>query len=578
MRDAILSSYLEGFTDDFGYKNDDQAKQFELFASYCVVCHSYTDKFDAEKSVVGKGCDTGIDAIAILVNGKVCHDVAELDDFIHANNKIDVQFVFVQSKTSPSFECSEISIFGKGVKDFFRDFPTLRINEDIKKYRTMKDIVYKNARKFYDGNPSCAMYYVTTGKLELDKDLLSSKDDAISEIDHLGCLSKIELEYIDGNKLYKMYQGITRGTEKEIEMEHYIVLPEANDVEEALLGRISCKQFLKLICDDNGTIDQNIFSDNIRDYLGNSSVNEEIASSISNPAQRNYFILLNNGVTAVAKKVQRTKNNLIIDNIQIVNGCQTSNVIYKNKDFITDDMHLPIKIISTSNQEVINSIIRSTNRQNRVEPEAFESLSEFHRKFEEFCKAKNRNVTDNIYYERRSRQYVTDESIKPIEVITMSNVLSATLAMFFEEPHSTHRYYGELLKKNKGRIFSESHNMEPYYFFAYCFRKLTMELRRNNESKKHSIAKYHTLMYLWIVLTGGKKYQLNSRKLVDEINNKYLKIVDTRESFLSLCVKGTALFYRTAQNLPSVDRDNIARSRQITEKMISSIPKSDYVG
>jgi hypothetical protein len=102
MRDAILSSYLEGFTDDFGYKNDDQAKQFELFASYCVVCHSYTDKFDAEKSVVGKGCDTGIDAIAILVNGKVCHDVAELDDFIHANNKIDVQFVFVQSKTSPS--------------------------------------------------------------------------------------------------------------------------------------------------------------------------------------------------------------------------------------------------------------------------------------------------------------------------------------------------------------------------------------------------------------------------------------------------------------------------------------------
>ena len=81
-----------------------------------------------------------------------------------------------------------------------------------------------------------------------------------------------------------------------------IVLPETNDGDEALLGRISCKQFMKLICDDDGIFDQNIFSDNIRDYLGNSSVNREIENTIRDEAQKNYFILLNNGVTAVAKK------------------------------------------------------------------------------------------------------------------------------------------------------------------------------------------------------------------------------------------------------------------------------------
>lgn len=576
MRDAILSSYLGGFTEDFGYKSTKMSTQFELFSSYCVVCHGYTDKFDVEKSIVGDGGDTGIDSIAILVNGKVCHDIAELEDFVNSNNKINVQFIFIQSKSSPEFECSEILNFGHGVKDFFLDTPTMVINDDIKKYRAMKNFIYKNARKFYPSNPTCAMYYVTSGNFLIDKNLESSRNKIISELKSSGCLSDVVFDYIDSNKLYKMYQGITRGTEKEIEMDHYIVLPEADDVEEALLGRISCHQFLKLICDDEGVIDQNIFSDNIRDFLGSSAVNNEISETIENDSQKKYFILLNNGVTAVAKKIQRTKNNLIIDNIQIVNGCQTSNVLYRSRAKITSDMHLPIKIISTSNQEVINSIIRSTNRQNRVEPEAFESLSEFHRKFEEFCKAKNRDVKDNIYYERRSRQYVTDESIKPIEIITLSNLLSASISMFFDEPHSTHRYYGELLRANKGKIFIETRCMEPYYFAAYCFRKLTMELRRDSESKRHSLTRYHSLMYLWNILTKKERFQLNSNKLVAKINNEFLSIVDDRDMFLTICERGIKLFYDVVKT-SGVDAQNISRSRAITEEMIKRIGRSDFV-
>ena len=572
MRDTILLSYLDGFASDFGYKDNDQSKQFELFSAYCVVCHNYTDKFDVEKSIVGSGGDTGIDAIAILINGKICHDMAELEDFINANNKINVHFIFVQSKTSPSFECSEILNFGSGVKDFFCDIPTLEINNYIRTYREMKNLIYQNARKFYQGNPSCSLFYVSSGTLNPDKNLESIKNSIQNDLKREGCLSNISLDYIDGDKLYKIYRNIIRGTEKNIEMEHYIVLPEANDVEEALLGRISCKEFLKLICDDDGNIDQNIFSDNIRDYLGNSTINDEIASSIQSPKQKNHFIILNNGITAVAKRIQRLKNNLIIDNIQIVNGCQTSNVLYRNKNYITDEMHLPIKIISTNNQEVINSIIKSTNRQNKVEPEAFEALYEFHRKFEEFCKAQNRNVKDNIYYERRSRQYVSDESIKPIEIITLSNLLSSSVAMFLDEPHSTHRYYGELLKANKGKLFLESHCLEPYYFAAYCFRKITMELRRNFESKRYSFARYHTLMYIWKILTNGEQLQLNSKKLARKINSEFLPIVDDREKFIKICVEGIDMFCQAARDA-QVEEKNIARTRQITETMLKRIAK-----
>lgn len=307
MKDKILNSYLEGFSTDFGYRANDTAKQFELFASYCVVCHNYTDVFDIENSIVGDGNDTGIDSIAILINGKVCNDIVELEEFIKINTKINVQFVFTQAKISSSFECKEISNFGNGVIDFFNDNPSLIINDDIKKYREMKEIIYENARKFYPQNPECIMFYIAAGKFFEDQNLNFVKNKIIDDLKKLNCLSNINLEYVDCDKLYKMYQSITRGTEKEIEMEHYIVLPETNDVDEALLGRISCKQFMKLICDDDGIFDQNIFSDNIRDYLGNSSVNREIENTIRDEAQKNYFILLNNGVTAVAKKYKEQR-------------------------------------------------------------------------------------------------------------------------------------------------------------------------------------------------------------------------------------------------------------------------------
>lgn len=571
MRDKILTSYLQGFSEDFGYQNADESKLFELFAAYFVVCHAYTDRFDVENSIVGDGGDTGIDAIVIIINGRAFNDINELKSYIDGNEKIDVQFIFVQSKISHSFDSKDVLSFGAGVMDFFRDESELVCNDSICRFRDMKDIVYTNARKFYNGKqPKRIMYYVATGEYVEDKNLVAAKNKAISDVSRGVGEKNVSFEYVDAKRLYKMYQEVTRGTAKEIKMGDYIALPESDNVDEALLGMISCDQYIKLICDDDGMFNKNIFSDNIRDYLGDSTVNKEIASTITNSSQREYFILLNNGITAVAKRVQRVKNKLYIDNIQIVNGCQTSNVLYENRKLLTSNMYIPIKIISTTNQDIINSIIISTNRQNRVEQEAFESLSEFHRKFEIFCPAMNRYAKDNIYYERRSRQYVTNEAVKPIEIVTLSNLLYATISMYIEEPHSTHRYYGELLKANKGKVFIGSHNLEPYYFFAYCLKKITAELRRDYESKKHFVARYYALMYLWKILTKNKKYYLNSREISEKIAKEFLHVVDDRDIFTEICAEGIDMFYTIVKS-SNIPPQNIARTKLITDEMLKRI-------
>jgi hypothetical protein len=37
------------------------------------------------------------------------------------------------------------------------------------------------------------------------------------------------------------------------------------------------------------------------------------------------------------------------------------------------------------------------------------------------------------------------------------------VAMFLNDPHSTHRYYGELLDANRSKMFLPSHSPLPYF-------------------------------------------------------------------------------------------------------------------
>jgi hypothetical protein len=76
----------------------------------------------------------------------------------------------------------------------------------------------------------------------------------------------------------------------------------------------------------------------VRHFLGaENSVNQSIAKTIDNQAARSRFPVLNNGVTVVSPDVVVQTNRLFIKNFQIVNGCQTSHVLFANRAHLTDD-------------------------------------------------------------------------------------------------------------------------------------------------------------------------------------------------------------------------------------------------
>ena len=81
-----------------------------------------------------------------------------------------------------------------------------------------------------------------------------------------------------------------------------------------------------------------IFEANIRDYYKRSDLNSKITQTSSSDEEAKYFWSFNNGLTMTCNKVEELPNDKYrLYNLQIVNGCQTSNAIYsalKNKERI----------------------------------------------------------------------------------------------------------------------------------------------------------------------------------------------------------------------------------------------------
>ena len=108
-----------------------------------------------------------------------------------------------------------------------------------------------------------------------------------------------------------------------------------------------------------------LFFDNVRDWQGFNDVNTQIKETLES-STRNRFVLMNNGITVIAATVQPTGDKFYIEDYQIVNGCQTSHVLYASRNALDDNVTIPIRLISTQDENVTNAIVKANNWQTDV--------------------------------------------------------------------------------------------------------------------------------------------------------------------------------------------------------------------
>jgi len=509
--DKILASYVTDFANKHGFDSLDVPEQFLHFVNYCVASRHTSDTLDIENlSTEGDG-DTGVDGVAVLVNGHTVSSPEDVDFFRHRGGRFDVEFVFVQSKSSEKFSAADIGTFLFGVKEFFADAPRAKANSAIAAFRQIKDYVYSLSIEM-NAPPECSLYYASAGEWHDDPNLTARAEAGLAELRATNLFSEPKFTALDATRLKAVYRTLRNRVECEILFDKHTILPQIAGVTEAYLGILPCQEYLKLIADEEGEIRRGLFYDNVRDYQGDNPVNREIAATIEGSHDDGQFVLLNNGVTIVARSINKVGAKFRITDYQIVNGCQTSHVLHQTRGRLSGSVCLPIKLVVTDNSEITNRVIRATNRQTEVKAEAFESLSPFHRTLEEFYSAVGKDSKDRLYYERRSKQYAS----LPVDdkaIVSLAMQCHSFLGMFLDEPHSTHRYYGEILAATRGRMFQEDHRPYPYYASALCLARVDELFRRRALDRRYRKFRHHIMMLIRVTAAGKSMPPVNSRNM-----------------------------------------------------------------
>lgn len=528
--DRITQGFLKEFLSSQQICEKKESKQYEMFASYCTVYQNYQDVFDLADILSGAGGDCGIDALAIIANGKMITSKEEIEDLIEYNGALtDIYFIFVQAKTSTKFSGGEIGTFGAGVVDFLSEEPQFVQNEVIRAKHEIVNYIFENASKMKN-LPTALLYYVSSGKWVNDINCQARIDMIHRDLEELNLFSNINFIPVDTVQLQKYYRETLNVLEKEIDFPNNIVLPDIPKITQAYLGYINYDEYKKLITTDSGEINKSVFYDNVRDYQGENDVNKAIAETIEKSADN--FALLNNGVTIICRDLTIVRTKFTLKDYQIVNGCQTSHELYHHGE-MKINLQVPIKIIQTIDEETISKIIIATNTQTEVTNEQLMSLNEFHRRLEDFYATFDGG--QRLYYERRSRQYDTVQNIEKVRIVSISTQIKATAAMFFDKPHLASRYYGKLLKSTEG-IFDSNHKLMPYYCCTYALYKLEYMFRNKLLPSEYRKFRYHILMLLKYDMATEKIPELNANKM-DKLCEKIIECVSDNNVFASEVTK-----------------------------------------
>lgn len=566
--DTITKSFLNEFSTNNNCKQLSESEAFEAFCNLCVI-NKETGNTNFDLFAVSTGINAqGIDGIAVIVNNKHCTTVREIEDFIELNGYLDVNFVLIQAKTSQSFDNTKILNFFHYVKHYF-DFEsesTFNTNEMLN-FIEIRDYIFKHSHLFINRNPNCHLYFCTLGNWQSEETLVSLIESNKAELMQSVTFSELEFTAVDARGIQNLHRKTKSPVEAKINFQNRTFISDIRDVEMACSGVIPFDEFKKIIIDENGQI-KPVFEDNIRDYLQSDSniVNSDIANTIKQ-GDFDYFSILNNGVTVVAESVIGASNEITLRNYQIVNGCQTSHVLFENRKVPgIEKIKVPLKIIVTNNSEIKSKITRATNNQTEVGIEQLEALTEFQHRLETYYNAKEIADLYKIYYERRTNQHYKN-NIPKFRIISIEIQIKSFSAMFKDKPHEVAGHYGKLIKQMGAEFFNANDSFDLYYISSLAYFVLEQLYQKDYLDKSFKKYRFHLLTIFRYLVTAEKVPPLNSNKKVNNFATLFENILTDENQSYKYFMQAQQLLTDSRNSVQLNDR-KAAERKSDTEEFI----------
>lgn len=497
---------------------------FELFACEQSLRDRDLSSEEVSSGVVGGANDGAVDGVYVLLGDVLLSEDSELlqADFtagrVPAGSKLELWLV--QAKRETSY--SETAI--EKVADSSRRLLSLSEDEaDLTKLYS--DVVVARTGFFRRALSALAsrhpkveihFVYATRGRVE---DVNSKVMIKARDLEHQfaavvpGAVGAVE--FLGAAELWKRAN------------EHPSYTSQLTYQENATSGSshvalVKLSNYMEFLTDESGDLRRHIFDWNVRDYQGDVEVNREIRDALQD-ATGPEFWWLNNGVTVVCSRASVVGKTFALDDVQVVNGLQTSQTIFNvlrgaREGHPATDRAVLVRILVTGDDPAVrDKVIRATNRQTSVPAASLRATDGIQRDIEAYFFGKG------WYYDRRKNFY-RNNGKTPERIVSIPLMAQAVMAMGMSRPDNSRARPSSLLKRDEDyeKIFSARIPLGVYLWLAQSQKAVDAFLLSEEAgatAQERTNLRFHLAMVAAAKLVGGRTHSPAQLRGVAETEN-----------------------------------------------------------
>jgi hypothetical protein len=558
---------LNGCVEQFKAKNELTRGDSEIFDLFCVsqITKSYDLTFeDIDKSIVDNGNDGGIDSLIVLIDDVGIESIEDLDE-INFSQKTHLDIIITQCKNEKSFKEGVIDKLITTFPELFNlekslDDLLIRFNPELVSRATIARDAWKKCA-INGGKYKILFAYCSSAESIEINNVFKSKVDQLKGIAATH-FSGALVEHINfsSSELLKLYQT-HRNQRLQLLFKEAPLSTSYEEYGIGYVGTVKLNDYKEFVSDEDGSIRDDLFESNIRHFQGLVDVNKKIKHTVQTP-DKNDFWWLNNGITIIADNPRQVGKTLSIDNVQIVNGLQTSYSIFNNHTAgKNDNRSVLVKVIINEDKETIDNIIASTNSQNPVSPALLRATDSIQRNIELFFG--NRGY----YYDRR-KNYYKNQGKPAAKIFSIQTAAQSIEAIIYNNPFTARSQPTSLIKDddNYDRIFNQNTSFMVYLNCCLILKAVNDHWGAIEPGIKVRVGnfKLHIARILASVLTAKPNYSLSDLECLS------VDIVDQNKFNESLAILTNAIdnFQRER---PETNLISMSKIRGFTEYFIDRL-------
>lgn len=408
-----------------------ESKAFMYFALSKIL---KIDDDEIRTAITDGGDDRGIDAV--YVDGRPERRVIHLFQFKHVSSF---------DKVGSSFPSNEI--------DKIQSFLECFLRKDASLEKTCNPLLWNKVQDLWEALEE-AVYSIQIHLCNNATGLIQSHaarfEEALRPYQH-AVLVQHDLVWFSRN----LSKGMAVDREYELGLVEDQYFGRTDGFAKGLIGTVRGDEIVRLITDHDfpQEVDDSLFEDNIRLYLGEENeINRKILTTALSTSNTQFWYL-NNGITIVCERMEyqpRSANPKVrMVNPQIVNGGQTSHALFEAARVDIGriyDVKLLLRVIETGDRPFTNSIAEATNSQTPIRSRDIRSNDSIQIRIE------NALIGHSYFYERKNDQHIAQAADSRIDAVKLGQII---LAYVLREPDraktSSNRIFGEYY----GWVFDE---------------------------------------------------------------------------------------------------------------------------